>query len=528
MTALLAVPAAGEVLGHTVPRVFTPPLVTGPPGPCGCGCALTPETSDGFDAVDFATNVLGVPPDPWQRWLLIHGLELLPDGRPRFRRVVVLVARQNGKTYLLSILACFWMYVCGPLNLLGSSTKTAMAVKAWQKAIQMARAVPDLAAEIPRKRGVLSGGGIIQWNLLNGSRYEPVASNEEGGRGDSLDRVIADELRQHRDYSAYGASYHAMRNRPYGQFWALSSMGDDRSVVLNDLRDQGLAFIETGDGNERLGLFEWSPPEGADPTDPQTIAAANPNVNRFRPDGTGTPMDDLLGEARAAVVKGGAALTDFLTEALNIRVKSLNPAIDIDAWRDSAVPGPIGFDDLRGRVAFCLDVAMSGQHATLYAAARQADGRVRIRLVQRWEGFGCGDQAVRELPEIAAEAKPRKLGYLPVGPAAAIVSTLGASLPGQWPRGVEVEQIRGDLPAVSMGLAEAVVAGQIIRDDIDERLNEQVETAEKLKQGDAWRFNRKLGDAETLYAVAGAVHLARGLAAAPVPTFLRPRRPDAS
>lgn len=89
--------SAPVLLGSTTPRLWTPPLVTGPPGPCGCGCALTPSTSAGFSAVEFGEDVIGMRLIPWQRWLLVHAHELRWDGRFRFRTVLVLVARQNGK-----------------------------------------------------------------------------------------------------------------------------------------------------------------------------------------------------------------------------------------------------------------------------------------------------------------------------------------------------------------------------------------------------------------------------------------------
>jgi hypothetical protein len=75
------------ILGRTEPRVFTPPLRE-----------LTPETSAGFSVVQFAEEILGIELLPWQRWFLIHALELRPDGKFRFRKVLCLVARQNGKT----------------------------------------------------------------------------------------------------------------------------------------------------------------------------------------------------------------------------------------------------------------------------------------------------------------------------------------------------------------------------------------------------------------------------------------------
>lgn len=79
--------------GAEAPRIFTPPLRE-----------LTPETTLGFEVIGFASDVLGMELLPWQKWLLIHALETIdaPDGwRLRFRTVVVLVARQNGKALAL-------------------------------------------------------------------------------------------------------------------------------------------------------------------------------------------------------------------------------------------------------------------------------------------------------------------------------------------------------------------------------------------------------------------------------------------
>ena len=87
-------------VGKTEPRLWTRPLRD-----------LTPETSLGFEVIDFALAFLGIALRPWQRWLLIHALELNPDGTYRFRRVIVLVARQNGKTLLASVLAAWWLFV---------------------------------------------------------------------------------------------------------------------------------------------------------------------------------------------------------------------------------------------------------------------------------------------------------------------------------------------------------------------------------------------------------------------------------
>ncbi|MGZ0096757.1 hypothetical protein ACW5QP_17885, partial [Microbacterium arborescens] len=66
---------------------------------------LTPQTSAGYAAVHFATWLhlqlagtrfaeLAPKLNPWQRWFLIHALELNPDGSYRFKTVLLWVARQ--------------------------------------------------------------------------------------------------------------------------------------------------------------------------------------------------------------------------------------------------------------------------------------------------------------------------------------------------------------------------------------------------------------------------------------------------
>src|SRR4051812_38762322 len=74
-----------QLLGSETPRLWTKPRRP-----------LTPKTTAGYEAIAFAETVLGLILLPWQRWLLLHMLELNPDGTFRFRTVVILVARQNG------------------------------------------------------------------------------------------------------------------------------------------------------------------------------------------------------------------------------------------------------------------------------------------------------------------------------------------------------------------------------------------------------------------------------------------------
>ena len=110
--------------GNPEPRIFTPPLGE-----------LTPETSLGFEAIEFCERFLRIELRPWQKFVLIHGLELDPrtvPGRPefdpetpkqrlydyRFRQVLVLVARQNGKTVVMDVLGLWRLFADGASEIL--------------------------------------------------------------------------------------------------------------------------------------------------------------------------------------------------------------------------------------------------------------------------------------------------------------------------------------------------------------------------------------------------------------------------
>lgn len=68
---VLATPlTSSAVVGSVEPRVWSRPLRE-----------LTPQTSYGFDVIDFARDVLERPLDPWQEWLVIHTEDPAASGK---------------------------------------------------------------------------------------------------------------------------------------------------------------------------------------------------------------------------------------------------------------------------------------------------------------------------------------------------------------------------------------------------------------------------------------------------------------
>lgn len=275
--------------------MFTPPLVDGPAGPCGCGCALTPETSVGFEAVEFSEKVLELSLLPWQRWLLIHALELLEDGSFRFRTIVLLVARQNGKSTVLQVLSLWFMYIFGVRLVIGTAQNLDVAEEQWQAAVDMAEEIPELKAEIAK---VDRTNGKKALRLQTGERYKVAAASRRGGRGLSGDLVLLDELREHQSWDAWSAVTKTTMARLLAMVWAASNAGDASSIVLRFLRklahealgnpdgldelEEELApDIEIDDedlGEDTLGIFEWSAAPDRRIADRDGWAEANPSL----------------------------------------------------------------------------------------------------------------------------------------------------------------------------------------------------------------------------------------------------------
>lgn len=496
--------------GNTEPRIWTPPLRE-----------LTPETSYGFALCEFSENILGAPLDPWQRFAAIHMGELLEDGRPRFRQVLIMVSRQNGKTTLLKAASLYWLFVERTPLVLGTSTSLDHAREVWEKAATDAENSPILSEYV---QSVRRANGEQTITTTDNCRYKIAPANRRGGRSLSIDRLIIDELREHDSWDAYNAAIPAMNARPFGQAVFLSNQGDSRAIVLEALRDSAIRQINTGEGDPRLGLFEWSAPDGCDLMDEEAWKAANPNLG-YRLD-----RDAIAGPAARAVEAGGQEETGFRTEMLCQRVDRLDPAVDSRGWADCADPAPM--DGMKTRPVMVFDISPDGMHATL-AVAAQIEGadKVRVELVQSWRGAGCITEFRRELPGWIEKVRPSMLGWFPMGPAAAMAADMAASKMRSWPpAGVKIEEIR-DAPAVCMGFAEAIRGRTILHSD-QPLLNDHVIGVQRLTTGDRWVFSRKgAGHADAAYAAAGAVHLAKyakgqGLPPRIITSSTRRSRPD--
>ena len=262
----------GVLRGYTFPRIYTKPLRE-----------LTPETSLGYQAIAFARS-FGRNLHPWQEWLLIHSLELAEgsttaDPYPQFRysTVLILVARQNGKSYWMSTRALWRMFMWeGPADdptlILGAAHKLDAAEEIMDLALKAIRRSEEYHEELDRAP---RGTGQKSVELTNGARYICEASSDDGGRGKSVDDLLYDEVRQQYAWDSWNALTNTTLARFSSQVIAVSNAGTKKSTVLRSLRKKAIDMIDSG-GDVFIG--EYSAPEGAGIFDEDGWAHANPSL----------------------------------------------------------------------------------------------------------------------------------------------------------------------------------------------------------------------------------------------------------
>jgi hypothetical protein len=495
-------PAARRITGKTQPRLFTRPLRQ-----------LRRETSAGFRFIEFC-DAIGQPLLPWQRWLAVHLLELNRDGTFRFRIALIMVARQNGKSSMARLLSLFRLFVCADRLILGTAQDLSMARESQGECVDLIRSSAYLAADLAEVRRANGDelfrisndvpveyddvDGDVSLTMAAGGRYKICAPNRRAGRGLSVDLLLIDELREWRSYAPYSALSKTTMARENGMVLGTSNAGDDQSVVLNQLRDAALS-----DGDESIGLFEWSAEPDADIHDPRAWAAANPGLGYI-----------LSGQALRTAANSDR-ITDFRTECLCQHVPQLDGAIDLAAW--DACYDPAGsMAPYRRHLAAGFDISPDGEHCTLCVAARLPDGRVRAEVAGAWKST---EAARRELPGLLGKLRPKAVGWFPAGPAGSFASVLRAA-PGST-------ELNGQGAAQAcMELSDVVHARRLLQAGEDV-LTAQVRGATRVNSADGWKFSRRKDEGphvDAVYALAAAVSAALN---APEPVRARLRILDA-
>ena len=237
----------------------------------------TPRPSDvtgsyGAEAAAWIGAYLGDELRPFQRYALERVLEHRADGSLRWRRVLLTVSRQSGKS-ILSRGLCGWRVGAAdvfeePQEVLHVANLRATAQRIWGPAAKRLQATAGAT--------VRRANGQEAIELADGSAWRLAASTLDGGVGSSVSLAFVDEAWRVSREVVDGSIAPTMLERQSPQLVLVSTAGDGGSTLLLEDREAAIGQLSDPD-SARILILEWSAPPEADPADREAWRLASPH-----------------------------------------------------------------------------------------------------------------------------------------------------------------------------------------------------------------------------------------------------------
>ena len=416
---------------------------------------------------------------PHQRLIADVATEYDPaTGIPYYRKVVVTVPRQSGKTTLdLAASLDRLIATATPRRCVYTAQTGKDARKKFlTEQVPMLRTSKGLwgarPTEKPRGDGLITNlrlrAGEEGLDFKNGSMLFIESSSEQAGHGGTVHKATLDEIWADHDMSRPQSLSPSMITVDEAQLWMYSTAGNARSVLFNTEQRRGRRAVDQG-LDSGVAYFEWSAPPGSDIDDEELWWSTMPAL------GYTQSIEAMRAEREAFDDPESEEGPDGFRRAyLNIPTVGAVSEIPMDKWEKVTGDNVVLVDP----VVLALEVTIDRDAGSLAAA----DDLGQIELLMNAAGTAwCVDAAAN-----AALAQNAPVFIDGGGPAAVFIEPLRQ-------RGVTVVVLKLDeFAAACGGLYDAVLNRTIaVRDS--PRLDEAIAAAVKRKVGQRWTWARQVG-----------------------------------
>lgn len=276
--------------------------------------------------------------EPWQVFMTcaLFGWKRKKDNTRRFRRLLLLVPRKNGKSAWAAAIGLYMLVADGEhgAEVYSGATTEKQAWEVFRPARLMAIKRPDMCAHY--------GLGVNASNLhvlKNESRFEPLIGKPGDGASPSL--AIVDEYHEHDTDQMFDTMETGMGAREQPLMLVITTAGDNISGPCYQMQDEAQKMLEgTRHDDETLALI-YGCDEGDDWTDPAILQKANPNW------GVSVGSDFLLSRQKDALSSPRKAGV-FKTKHLNMWVQSRSAYFNVQAYISAGDPA-LKLDDFLGK-----------------------------------------------------------------------------------------------------------------------------------------------------------------------------------
>lgn len=449
------------------------------------------------EVIDLAASA-GLVLDPWQEFVLTHGLGELPGGAWAATKVSCWVPRQNGKGGVIEALELGWLFLLGERLILHSAHEYKTAQEAYLRIKGLCESTPDLDRRVNRYWQANGEQGIELTKSAGGARLRFVARSRTSGRGFSGDKNILDEA-QELTAQQMAATLPTLSARPNPQLWFFGTPPSEPDAWVYGLREDGEA------GTARMAHFDWG--ADLDPTRPEDRRraasdrdlwyACNPAL------GLRIAEETIEDEARPSGLG-----EEFAAERLGAwkPKASAGPGVlDIAAWEKLVDPA----SRREGDIAIALDITPSRDAASIAVYGLREDDLGHAEVIDHRPGT---DWLVDRIVELRKRHTPVAIGMDVKGPAGSLLvdfekaGVLRPEDPEHPKYGQLAIPTAAEVAAGCGQLADAVRQGTLRHIDQD-LMTTAIVGAKTRPLGDAWGWGRRVSTVDISPLV--AVTLAR-------------------
>ena len=448
-------------MGISTPRIHTP---------------LNDLPSRGGELIDLAAD-LGIELMEWQKFALINTHKIKPDGRWASPINCIVVARQNGKSFLQQIRILGGLFLWDEQLQIGSAHRLSTSLEQFRAMVQIIDGNDNLRKQVKKIRWQHGGEEI---ETLTGNRFI-VRAGGSAARGVSRPSTIhLDELREMTDIESFASLRYTLMAASNPLVMAYTNAGDHSSVVLNDFRNRALARIAGAD--DEIGYFEWSAP--TDEISVENARHSNPAMGiTIHPDNIKSVLNDP-----ADVV---------MTEVLCRWVVAISSAVDAASW-GNCVDKSADLDPEK-LTWLAVDLSPDRKHASLVGAQKLGDENFVVKLLHTWSNeLQLDDKAIAN--DLADYARKYSTEYVLYSrkTSAAVAARLA-------PAGIAVFDMDGFYPQACDEMLSAINSGRL-KHRGQSQLTEEMLSAVQLRRGDGgWVIGRRASQAVVCGAVATAL-----------------------